>query len=162
MKIVAEQLEKWALCHIDAEEKNLFGRSAFNRYYYAVFLLTREMLSDFKSSWKKTKHASVPELLRKSVKKEVESTLKSYISRGLVSKDTLNQLNINLNCLAELLEEAYRVRCIADYESEIKIREDKKEIFLGNHTLTAAKHWPGRAAAYCKVIRKVWKETGLV
>ena len=44
MKIVGEKLERWALEQKAVDEKDLFGRSAFNRYYYAVFLLTREML----------------------------------------------------------------------------------------------------------------------
>ena len=58
MKIVGEQLESWALDRKVETERDLFGRSAFNRYYYAVFLLTREMLGEFKASWKKTMHAN--------------------------------------------------------------------------------------------------------
>ncbi|MCG7946749.1 MAG: hypothetical protein N0C84_10455 [Candidatus Thiodiazotropha taylori] len=165
MKIVGEKLESWALEQKAVDDKDLFGRSAFNRYYYAIFLLTREMLGEFKKSWKGTMHASIPDLLRTSVKKEVNKTLKSAIRNGLISQGESSQIihqhNISLNALANLLEEAYQVRKIADYEPEITIQQKRNVLSLDRHKLTSAKTWPDRAASYCKVIRKVWKEVGL-
>lgn len=165
MKIVGEKLEHWALEQKAVDEKDLFGRSAFNRYYYAVFLLTREMLGEFQTSWKGTMHASIPDLLRTSVKKEVKKTLESAIRSGLISQgessQIMNQHNVSLNALATLLEEAYQVRKIADYEPEIAIQQKRNVLSLDRHKLTSAKAWPDRAASYCKAIRKVWKEVGL-
>lgn len=44
MKVVGEQLHDWALQKKAQPERDVFGRSAFNRFYYAAFLITREML----------------------------------------------------------------------------------------------------------------------
>lgn len=165
MKIVGEKLENWALEQKASDEKDLFGRSAFNRYYYSVFLLTREMLSEFKTSWKGTMHAGIPNLLRTSVKKEVEKALNLATRSGFISQGESSQIknrhNVSLNALANLLEEAYQVRLIADYEPEIAIQQKRNVISLDRHKLTSAKAWPDRAASYCKSIRKVWKEVGL-
>lgn len=165
MKIVGEKLESWALEQQATDERDLFGRSAFNRYYYAIFLLTREMLGEFKPNWKGTMHAGIPDLLRTSVKKEVKNTLQSAVRSGLISQAQSSVLidkhNISLNALATLLEEAYQVRIIADYEPEIPIQQKHHVLSLDSHKLTSAKNWPDRAAAYCKAIRKIWKETGL-
>ena len=165
MKIVGEQLESWALERRAHDEKDFFGRSAFNRYYYAVFLLTREMLGEFKTSWKGTMHASIPNLLRTSVKKEVVQTLEKAVRSGFMTKGESSQIiqqhNRSLAELADLIEMAYQVRIIADYEPEIAIQQERNVLSLDSHKLTSAKTWPDRASAYCKAIRKVWKEVGL-
>tara|TARA_Y100000589_G_C26891153_1_gene522158 strand:- start:37 stop:537 length:501 start_codon:yes stop_codon:yes gene_type:complete len=165
MKIVGEQLESWALDRKVETERDLFGRSAFNRYYYAVFLLTREMLGEFKASWKKTMHANIPDLLRTAVKKEVVKASKRAVSNGVMTQAETSQLiqqhNRSLSELAELLEKAYQVRLIADYEPDVAVQQERNVLSLDSHKLTTARDWPSRAAAYCKAIRKVWTEVGL-
>ena len=162
MKIVGERLESWALDLNESHEKDLFGRSAFNRYYYSVFLLTREMLGDFDARWKGTQHACIPKLLRGKVKEKVKNRLRRDRRMSKSKKSQiLDQHGISLRDLASLLEEAYQVRIIADYEPEISIQQDKNVIWLYNCKLTTAKGWPNRASAYCKAIRKVWEDVGL-
>ncbi|MTI99752.1 MAG: hypothetical protein FH752_14145 [Marinobacter adhaerens] len=165
MKIVGEKLESWALGQKDEAEKDLFGRSAFNRYYYAVFLSTRVMLGEFKASWRGTMHASIPDLLRTSVRKEVAKTSKAAARKGLISEAESSQIiqqhNVSVRALAGLLEDAYQVRIIADYEPEIVVHQERDVLSLDSHKLTSAKTWPDRAESYCKSIRKVWKELGL-
>ena len=166
MKIVGEKLENWALAENSADEKDLFGRSAFNRYYYSAFLLTRKMLGEFKSQWMKEKHANIPNLLRTTVTNEVKKALKAaekdnILQRGEASR-ILQAQKSSANRLANLLEDAYKIRIIADYEPEIAIRQNKKIITLDRYKLTSAKSWPDQAGALCGAIRKAWKESGLV
>ena len=164
MKIVGDQLAAWALAQAEDDKKDLFGRSAFNRYYYAAFLSTRQMLGEFKTAWKKTPHGRIPKLLKEKLKPKLKSDIlaidKRILTRGQGMR-VIEQHNKSVSDLADLLEQAYKVRISADYEPEVLIQETNKGISLGNHTLTSAEKWPDRAASCCKAIRKAWREAGL-
>ena len=166
MKVVGEKLEDFALSESDSAKKNLFGRSAFNRYYYAAFLITREMLAEIEPKWKQTPHKEIPNLLQTSVRKPVVQRLKQDARKDLITNGELSALQAKLTKatteLANLLVQAYDVRIIADYEPETHITVSKRIITLSACKLTAAKTWADRAGAYCKDIRKVWKDSGLV
>ena len=165
MKIVGQELERWALTQKNEGDKDLFARSAFNRYYYALFLVTRQMIGDFEAGWRGTVHAQIPNLLRTAVKKKVERSLKKAVRNDLMSLGESSRIrdehNTSISTLATLLEEAYQVRIVADYEPEIVVEQTGSVISLDSHKLTSAKAWPDRASACCKSIRKVWKEAGL-
>ena len=61
LRSVAEHLSTHAkvLGSGDAEA-DAFGRSAFNRHYYATFLTVRELLVAIDIAWAKTPHAEIP------------------------------------------------------------------------------------------------------
>ena len=166
MKLVGEKLEDVALSESDGMRKDLFGRSAFNRYYYAAFLITREMLGDIEPKWKKTPHKAIPELLKNAVRKPVVNRLKLNAKKDIITSGELSVLQTKLTKatteLANLLLQAYDVRLVADYEPETHITETKRIITLRSCTLTSANTWADRASAYCKDIRKVWRDSGLV
>lgn len=165
LKVVGDQLATWAIAQADDRKQDVFGRSAFNRYYYSAFLITRQMLGQFEGSWKGTAHKEIPNLLRTKVKKKVESTLRRNVRSGLISEGDkgrlLDQLKPSLSELSGLLSEAYDIRLIADYEPEVLVTVANKLISLRSCKLTSANRWPLRAEACCKVIRKVWKDSGL-
>ncbi|MEC8010304.1 MAG: hypothetical protein VX185_05975 [Pseudomonadota bacterium] len=165
MQHVGNQLTTWAIENNSEDEVDLFARSAFNRFYYAAFLETRTMLGEFNTSWKKTPHLNIPELLREGVKKKVINTLKALVKSEDISIAESNKIKqsyqISVCELANLLEQAYQIRVLADYEPENKATKDGKVILLGIHKLATAKEWPNQANSYCKAIRKIWKETGL-
>lgn len=167
VKIVAEQLEQWAIAQPGKNHQDLFARAAFNRYYYAAFLITRQMLGDFNGSWGKTMHASIPQLLRTSVLNEPKSTLNKMEWKSLITTAQksayLTKLSSSTGELANILSEAYSVRVIADYEPEVEIvrQADTNVFLLSNTKLSTARTWPDRANNYCKVIRSVWKDIGL-
>jgi len=165
LKVVGDQLSTWAIAQKDKQKQDVFGRSAFNRYYYSAFLITRQMLGEFEDRWKSTAHREIPNLLRASVKRKVESRLKINVRTRIMTESEksrfLMELKTSLNELAALLSEAYDVRIIADYEPEMLVTFEKKIISLRNYKLTSANNWPGRARAYCKTIRRVWKGCGL-
>ncbi|MBS0298713.1 MAG: hypothetical protein JSR32_02075 [Proteobacteria bacterium] len=165
MKVVGEQLEEWAHTQPDSHKKDLFGRSAFNRYYYATFLITREMLSKYKSKWKCTPHAEIPKLLETSFSKSVINQLERKKKQGLMTDGEVSRLRTTLKTatseLAILLREAYDARIIADYEPETAITVKGNAISLKLYKLSSASNWANRADSYCKTIYKVWRDVGL-
>lgn len=165
MKVVGEKLGAWALVENDNSVKDLFGRSAYNRFYYASFLIAREMLGEFNPSWKYTPHSEIPILLGNAIKTPVKNALKKAVRQGIVSKTEesalLNKLNIASSELANLLREAYEIRVIADYKPETRINVEKSVISLEGCRLTTANGWSSRVSAYCKTIRQVWGGCGL-
>lgn len=165
MKLVGEKLESYALSEKDDVKKDLFGRSAFNRYYYAAFLITREMLGEFDSKWQHTPHKNIPDLLEKSVRKLVIKHLRLNEKKKLITKGELSasQTKLNIGCteLANLLRQAYDVRLVADYEPENVISTKNKVITLSSCKLTSANNWSNKASAHCKNIRSVWRSAGL-
>jgi len=165
MRIVGEQLQVWAEDKKVEHEKDIFARSAFNRFYYASFLITRDMLGELKPEWKKTAHKNIPDLLRTSVKKAVDKELKKLFRKGVVSPGEMSALKTSLNGatseLSNLLTEAYDLRVIADYEPEVPVLTKNKVLLLRKYKLNSAREWPGKTGAFCKTIRKVWRDVGL-
>lgn len=165
MQIVGDRLIQWTGACIEFDDKDKFGRSAFNRYYYAAFLLTREMLGEFDASWQRTAHSEIPNLLNTGVKKKIANSLKNAEKKGLISasrkSEMLTQVKRALQELASLLTEAYEVRVVADYEPEEVLEVNGSSIFLRRYNADTACNWSRRASAYCKTIRRIWSEAGL-
>ena len=161
MKIVGDQLATWALAQAEDDNKDLFGRSAFNRYYYAAFLSTRQMLGEFEPKWQRNAHGNIPDLLKGKLKKKLTSAIDEGILTRGKDMEVINQHNSSIDALAVLLEQAYKVRISADYEPEVRIQQKDEVISLSGHTLTSAEEWPDRADSYCKAIRDAWKVAGL-
>ena len=166
MKIVGERLEAWAHCQKEIREKDLFSRSAFNRYYYSVYLTTRKMLGDLESKWRAANHSDAPDLLINAVRTQTVRQLTLNRKKGLITHDEMSRLRQSLQVataeLSNLLNEAYQLRGIADYEPEILIKIEGKVISLGSYKLSTAHGWPDRANGLCKTIRKTWADAGLV
>lgn len=144
---------------------DVFGRSAFNRYYYASFLIVREMLSELDKAWSGTPHKSIPELLTKGVLTRIRKITRMQEKQGLLNfreasiyKDSAN---IAANELSQLLDEAYNIRVISDYHPEEKAIKNGGQIRLKTSTLGAADNWPNRAERYSKSLLKVWKQLGI-
>lgn len=165
MQYVGSELERLALIDLDPNHADSLGRSAFNRYYYAAFLITRETLGFMRSNWKGTAHAEIPNLLEKGLRKPAKDALKKQVKSGLLGNGDesrlLGDLNATGNELAQLLRSAYDARILADYEPEIKTNQSGGIIFLRSHKLTTASKWPARAEKLCAKLRRIWKEVGL-
>jgi uncharacterized protein (UPF0332 family) len=160
MEQVARLLEARAIAlKGDPKEADLFGRSAFNRYYYAVFFITRGMLSDFDPKWRSTPHADVPKLLTGKVRKAIQqfkqratrigdSDSIAICSHALTSVDELSQL----------LKQGYSVRVTADYDPTIEISFAKElpQFSLGSTPVTTAQKWVDRAGFLTSRVRRAW------
>ncbi|GJL56650.1 MAG: hypothetical protein NPIRA02_37820 [Nitrospirales bacterium] len=162
MQKVGEKLAEWAKSESNTQDVDAIGRSAFNRFYYASFLLTREMLGNFDSQLMKARHASIPEILNGSIKKKIQRVSRSR--KNMISQKDVSQAFDSLNALSSLLQDAYKVRCDADYCPEKKIIRNgvKGEIFLEEKKLSSASNWQRHAERYVKIIQRVGKNLGLV
>lgn len=109
---------------------DIFGRSAFNRYYYATFLAVRLMLRGFNPGWQGT-HKSIPDELTGSITREIAN------AQRLVARIPDNQAVLickaakkSLSDLSVLMRHAYAVRVVADYYPEIQIELDEERFRL--------------------------------
>ena len=60
-----------------------FGRSAFNRYYYASFLNVRDLVSTLDGRWARISHKGIPDLLRGAVTSMIADELKKAVKKNL-------------------------------------------------------------------------------
>lgn len=158
MRQVAEHLESEAKRRrMSVDEVNLFARSAFNRYYYATFLLARELMKKFRPDWKGN-HSSLPKELTGSILREIKQ-LKNKANR-LRDYGVVNQCDAcihHIHRLSEVLEDAYGLRVIADYEPEIAAAIDRDgTIALGDKKISEAKHWVEQAILLKGQIETFW------
>lgn len=162
MHQVADHLRNRATSLADDPAADLFARSAFNRYYYAAYLLVRATLFELEGH-RATNHASLPQHLngdfRRTVLRRVERAFRSnWLSaqrHGQLRHKTLDAVTN----LSQMLIDAYSVRIVADYEIEIKAAFSNTSITLHGCKDSEAAHWHRKAGMYCKALREVWNDT---
>jgi hypothetical protein len=122
MIVVAERLSAIALAEPVEDHADLYGRSAFNRYYYASYLITRDMLRQLDRSWTRTGHSNIPSLLTETVIKKAREELRRQQKLGGLgsgeSASMRHDAHTAATKLPDLLKHASEVRRIADYETE--------------------------------------------
>ena len=135
-----------------ADDLDQFGRSAFNRYYYATFLEVREMLRRFNPDWRGS-HSQVPDELEGSITRKISS-----IKRSAQRVDDHQGVAICQSAkggalsLAQLMRGAYVVRVKADYEPEIPITLDNTRFSLDTTSINDAHNWLIRARNFIQMI----------
>ena len=166
MKIVGDKLAEIADSEQDSTGRDLFGRSAFNRYYYSIYLITIGMLENFESEDKNINHSSIPDMLKGRVRNrsvdEIDKAVRNKMINYAVSRKLKRELIRGLNELANLMNEAYGIRVIADYRPKQPLESGVSGLKLGSCTLSSAKGWEGRANLYCGRIISVWRTIGYV
>lgn len=161
MEIVAQHLQREAIRRNGiVEERDFFGRSAFNRYYYATFLEVKTGLGRLNPVWGTISHASVPELLEGSIKDEFKKGQKKAMKLrdgeviGLCAKAISAT-----NDLAKLMREGYMSRVTADYHPEIKVEFQGPNRFeLNAVPVQNASDWLYRARPLIKTIVTTWMQ----
>jgi hypothetical protein len=166
MKIVGDHLAKVAQQSADRMHIDLFGRSAYNRYYYSAFLHVRSALKTIDIKWATPKHQDVPVVLRGEVLNRLKWHIKFAEANRLISRIQGKQMSraaaIAASELSNLLVLAREIRRVADYEPEQLVAKDGLVIKLGECTLSTAKGWPQRADTHAKTILKVYGQLGLI
>ena len=163
MIIVANTLSEIALRrnNLDAD---VFGRSAFNRYYYASYLVTRGMLGQLNQSWSRTSHKSIPELLTTTIARKIRTEVKRQAGT-LISMREAQQMRTDINqaisMLSAMLISAYKVRCIADYDPDERVTISRTNFILFRHSNHEASGWPRLADIHCKTILRIWRHLAL-
>lgn len=159
MEVVAQHLKGHATALSAGVDRDLFGRSAFNRFYYATFLTVKADLMTAIPDLPRD-HAGIPNFLRTTVKNQLakgagkarradDSALVSICSRA---KSAAFEL-------ADLLEEGYTTRVVADYNPDIPVSFDGRSNFaLNNISVEHAQTWPHRARAFTRSIVNAWRQ----
>jgi hypothetical protein len=165
MKIVGDHLAGVAATRGDMTECDLFGRSAFNRYYYGTYLIARNMLMQLDPAWARTPHSDIPNLLEGAVINKIRREAKNQEQAGLLSKATSSSLRASaaaaVTQLSQLLKSAYDVRIVADYEPDSQISRNGQILILVEHSSDEAKRWQGRATQATGTILNIWRRLGI-
>lgn len=164
MQIVGKHLSDFALSiRGRSPEDSLYARSAFNRYYYAAFLASRQLLIETTGP-AGLSHKAIPDYLighfRRVLKRQIQAEFKSGVLSPGESARMLEMLKQNTLLLRELLVLAYSVRVLADYEPNVPVEIKDDTFSLGAATLSAAGNWANRARMHCKTLQKLWKDLG--
>jgi hypothetical protein len=159
MEQVALSLQMTAIGCRNARDFDDFGRSAFNRYYYALFLTVRELLSQFDPKWKDLPHASIPPLLLGQVlnglKRRRKRSIRLGDSRGT---ELANQAIAAVRELESTMRRGYIVRVMADYNPAIPVTKGTADRFsLGDTDITDAHEWPNIARRLSPLISRAWR-----
>ena len=166
MKIVGDHLAQVSGATTDKVSFDLFGRSAYNRYYYAAFLCVRSGLKRIDSGWAKPTHAAVPDLLRGQVRDRAKKKIRFAVKSAQITNTHGMQLNRAINDavseLSNLLALAREVRRVADYEPEKLVHKEGRVVKLGTCTLDSATKWMQRADIEVKKILNVYAQLGLI
>ena len=166
LSIVGDQLAEIATGAPDLMRFDLFSRSAFNRYYYSMFLTVRTTLNNIDCVPDKPNHINIREALTARVGTRLRQELKNQKGQLTAKEQSLihNVATTVVNDLAQLLRVAYDVRCVADYHPEQSV--DRTEAPVGASltgcTISAAKSWQRRAESYTGLIQKAYKNVGLI
>lgn len=162
MQIVGKHLSDYAMSiQGTSPDDGLFARSAFNRYYYATFLASRQFLFETTGTGGMP-HKALPEYLvgrfQTTMKRQIKARFKSGLLSSAENSRMLTSLKQNTILLRELLVQAYSVRVLADYEPDIPIKFKNETYWLGTSTLPEAGKWANRAQMHCKNLHKIWKD----
>ncbi|WP_139211210.1 hypothetical protein [Azotobacter beijerinckii] len=161
MQIVADHLKSHALNTTDGSERDLFGRSAYNRYYYAAFLIIRAgffRMEELGES-EELPHSNVPERLRNRLRKKFNAEKRKALA--VQDHDLARRCSHAASAaenLGAMMEEARATRTLADYFPEIPVEVSARGLSLMEVELESAKAWPQKAAAFMSTIESVWRQ----
>ncbi|UES56043.1 hypothetical protein GFK91_10745 [Roseibium aggregatum] len=139
-------------------ERDAYARSAFNRYYYCVFLKTRDLFKSLDPSWSRMPHAGFPSVLKGEVRKQLKKgwTRARKNSDNKLMRDTETALRA-VEALSGLLETAYAIRVVADYEPEETVEFNGVDRFsLKEVEITSAHGWRSKCEIFCDEIQSAW------
>lgn len=161
---VGEHLAARAKAEV-GECADAFGRSAFNRYYYAAYLSVRDLLRQINPRWK-AKHSRVPDLLEDDVINLIRREAEKQMKRSLISPSEKSRLTSRAataaSALANVLRTAYAVRVTSDYEPEQLIAFDRGTFSLLSRTEGEARAWLASVSLHKGILLQVAKELALV
>lgn len=160
MKRVADHLADQAMRAPDNGERDAFGRSSYNRYYYSTFLIVREGLRRMQviNDSGEIAHASLPQMLNGSIRDRLNRN-RSRATK-IQDRDSVRVFSDALTAardLALLMNEARGIRTVADYHPETSIIFSQQGFQLMSMEIAHARNWPNRASTLLGPIEKAWR-----
>ncbi|WP_131821805.1 hypothetical protein [Salipiger marinus] len=138
----------------------MYARSAFNRYYYATFLLVRKALINIDSKYEgNIKHKNIPEILRGTIQRRIKALQRKADKLGDVSlvQGCRQASSINLG-FAETLEKAYAIRVVADYTPETLVDFRSARFKLSGVPVTEAHEWVAKAEHWSIIVLAIVRQ----
>ncbi|MCL9844598.1 hypothetical protein [Ralstonia solanacearum] len=164
MEIVGDHLIAEVFRQTDDIDKDLFGRSAFNRYYYAAFLAIRRLFAEVDNNLNQPQHAGIPSLLTDTLNGKIKKIVRRQEKAGAISsaraQEICNSAAEALKSLAELMSYAYSIRKIADYQPETKIELVGGVVGIGGCQSTVARRWCADVEVKAEQVREIWRQLG--
>jgi uncharacterized protein (UPF0332 family) len=160
MLVVGHHLQLEAARRTTPRERDVFGRSAYNRYYYGVFLCVREMLLTFNPDWVRTPHGSYPDLLEGQVRKSISQgrTRAQKAGDRELEKQCYTALSAARN-LSTLFRSSIAIRIIADYSPDIAVSfQHGNNFYLNGVSVEDAYRWQQKAEAFVSTITSAWRQ----
>lgn len=149
----------------DHDLADAFGRSAFNRYYYAAYLSVRDLLLLLNSDWL-AKHADAPGLVEKNVVDLIRAEARRQEKLGLISsagcKSICSQAAKSAAEIANTLRTGYKVRVISDYSPSQLVSFERNTFVLDAHTEGQARAWLKQVELHKGQLLHISKDLGLV
>lgn len=140
---------------------DLFARSAFNRYYYNLFLSVKVVISDFDSSYSELGHKDYPNILSGTMVREFKKigTRARKLGDFDLHADTQKAVHAAKELAAQMTE-ANAVRIVADYYPDTKINfiEPGIRYSLNNYSITKAHRWGETSNIHIKTINTVLQQ----
>jgi len=159
MQRVAYHLQTKAIGASEAE-RDAFARSAYNRYYYSVFLRCRKMMHEMNTQWSSLPHASYPEVLNGKIDKFFNSELKRARKQedGQMQKE-IESTRRAVKALVKIITNANAGRVVADYEPDQPVDFTSADRFsLNSIEVTEAHAWAGQVNILCNTVATTWKK----
>lgn len=164
MQKVAELLSREVHSRNSLNEKDLFARSAINRYYYACYRVVWDLLKTVYPNKKVPGHSNLPIKIHSGLYKLISKSLSDAEKRGVMRHSEVakrrNQVRQSTKELSDILTLSYGVRCIADYEPDKKVVVTGSKVALGETTLHAAAQWLRRTEIHCGNLQSEWNALG--
>ena len=157
MEVVGSHLRAYTMTLHGTGDADLFGRSSFNRYYYATYLAVRkELLALLPDA--PTQHATVPDYLRGSIQQRIRA-IKTKAKRAGDPRlmQSCSVAKVAAEELASLLFKGYKTRVVADYEPDVSVQfaTSSHEFSLDTVSSSEAQSWPHRARYLMRSISEV-------
>lgn len=160
MQSVAHHLQLEAVRLAPAQEADVFARSAFNRYYYATFLSVRAALVVIDRKYEHSlKHKEIPSMLRATVQKRIKAIEKKAhkLDDTKLVTECKQASSQNLS-FAQVLEKAYAIRVVADYNPGTLVSFNKPRFELSGVSVNEAHNWPELATVWSSAVLGVIRQ----
>ncbi|WP_306258659.1 hypothetical protein [Pararhizobium sp. IMCC21322] len=159
MHRVAHHLQQRAVA-VSPKERDSFARSAYNRYYYSVFLQAREMMREINPAWSSLPHADYPKTLSGKIRKDFINERKKAVKRedGELVK-VIDHACRSIAELKKIIVAANATRVVADYEPEEGVEFLAEGRFsLRSIDVTDAHAWTTKVETHCRTVSRAWKQ----
>lgn len=149
----------------DEELAIAYGRTSFNRYYYACYLSARDLVKTLIPGIA-FQHGEAPTLLEVNVVNLIKKSLEQQCKRGLINAGEAARIKASTHQsateISRILKVGYMIRGIADYEPEVVVVFEHNTFSLEKHTESEASSWLRSVDIHKGKILHHAKELGIV